>query len=192
MRKISRSACCNRSRSVSVFDMIRSIALVAILFAAGTAVAQQRAQPASPAPEEIGRFGDWVAYTAQENGQKVCYAGVKAKSSAPNLSGRGEVILYVTHRPGSRDQIMLLSGYNYPSGAEVTVSVDGSGGQTFYTSGRAAFARDGRPLVASFRRGNDAAAKGPAPRGSGQVTDNFSLRGFTAAYEAIGKACPAR
>ncbi len=175
--------------------MIR-LAVTAALLLAGVAAAQQRAQPRAPAPrpaqQEIGRFGDWIAYVTEENGQKICYMGVKAKSSAPRLPGRTDVVLSVTHRPGSRDQVAMLAGYAYPSGAEVAVTVDGSTTLPFYTGGRAAFARDGRAAAAAIRRGNAATAKGPPPRGPGQVTDSFSLMGFTAAYEAIGKACPAR
>lgn len=176
--------------------MIRLAVIAAALLLAGVAVAQQRAQPraqpARPAQQEIGRFDDWIAYVTDENGQKICYMGTKARSSAPALSGRTDVVLSVTHRPGSRDQVAILAGYAYPSGAEVAVTVDGSTTLPFYTGGRAAFARDGRAAAAAFRRGNEATAKGPPARGPGQVTDTFSLRGFTAAHEAIGKACPAR
>ena len=145
--------------------MIRFIAIAALLLT-GVAAAQQRSQPRSQAPaqQELGRFEDWIAYTAEENGQKVCYAGVKAKASAPDLSGRGDVILYVTHRPGSRDQVMMLSGYAYPSGAEATLAVDGGTAQPLYTGGRAAFARAGRSAPAVARR----PPSSPPARRSGQ------------------------
>ena len=61
----------------------------------------------------------------------------------------------------------------------------------FYTSGRSAFARDGRAAVGLFNRGRQAQARSPGPRAQA-VTDAFSLRGFSQAYAAIGKACPAR
>ena len=43
----------------------------------------------------------------------------------------------------------------------------------------------------AFERGATAVARSPGPRGA-RVQDTFSLRGFTASYEAINKACPAR
>lgn len=175
--------------------MIRPAVIVTMLLA-GIAVAQQRPQPATPAPrtgpQEIARFDDWIAYTTEEGGQKVCYAGTKAKSSTPELAGRGEVVMSVAHRPGSRGQVSILAGYAYPSGAAVTVTVDGATALAFYTGGRAAFAHNGAAAINAFRRGNEAAAKGPQQRGGKPVSDSFSLKGFTAAYEAIGKACPGR
>ncbi len=148
---------------------------------------------AAPGQQAIGRFDDWSAWQMQENGQRVCYMGVKARESSPRLSGRGDVILTVTHRPGARDQVSMMAGYAYPSGAEVQLRVNGAGAALpFYTSARAAFAREGRAVVAALRPGREVVAKGVPPRGDGQITDTFSLRGFGAAYEAISRACPAR
>ncbi len=178
---------------IGFFMRILSLVLLTCL-ATLPALAQQRpaARPAA-GQQAIGRFDDWSAWQMQENGQRVCYMGVKARASTPRLSGRGDVILTVTHRANARDQVSIMSGYAYPSGAEVQVRVLSSGTElAFYTSARAAFARDGRAAIAALRRGREAVAKGPVPRGSGQVTDTFSLRGFTAAYEAISRACPSR
>ena len=41
-----------------------------------------------------------------------------------------------------------------------------------------------------LRAGRDAVVQSPGP-GRGSVTDTFSLSGFTAAYEAISRECPA-
>ena len=38
-------------------------------------------------------------------------------------------------------------------------------------------------------KGREAIARPPGPHGT-QVTDTFSLRGFSQAYAAIDKACP--
>ena len=46
--------------------------------------------------------------------------------------------------------------------------------------------------IDAFERGTTAVARSPGPRGGARVQDTFSLRGFTASYEAINKACPAR
>jgi Invasion associated locus B (IalB) protein len=123
-------------------------------------------------------------------GQQVCYAFVRASGSQPALPGRGEVVLTVTQRPGGRDAVAISAGFAYAAGAEVQVGVD----QTqlgFYTASRSAFAHDGHAAVAAFEKGRQAVAKSPGPRG-GVVSDSFSLRGFSAAYAAINKACPAK
>ncbi len=146
--------------------------------------------PAKPAagPKEIGRFEDWTAATHQESGQTVCYAFVRAQSSLPALAKRGPVILTVTERPALRDTVAIDAGFTYAANANVTVQVDQTGLE-FYTSGRDAFARDGKAAVTAFAKGSRAIARSPAAK---EVTDTFSLKGFGAAYAAIVKACPAK
>jgi Invasion associated locus B (IalB) protein len=151
--------------------------------------AAQTAQAAS-GPKSIGKFEDWTAATYQESGQTVCYAFVRAQSSSPSVSGRGQVILTVTQRPNSRDAVAIEAGYTFPANAAMTVQVDQTG-LDFYTAQRNAFARDGKAAVAAFQKGARAIARGPGPRDA-QVTDTFSLKGFTLAYAAVNKFCPAR
>jgi hypothetical protein len=144
--------------------------------------------PASAEPKQIGAFQDWTAATHQESGQMTCYAFTRVQTSAPKLPGRGPVILTVTERPSLRDTVAIDAGFNYAANATVTVQVDQTGLE-FYTSGRDAFARDGKAVVAAFTKGSRAIARSP---GSKEVTDTFSLSGFSAAYAAITKACPAK
>ena len=163
--------------------VLLSAALGALL--AVPAIAQQRG--AASGPQRLGDFQDWTAAVHSEGGQRVCYAFTRASRTEPQ---RDNVILTVTHRSASRDQVALSAGYAYPRNAAVTVSV----GQTqlaFYTSTNSAFARDGRAAVAAFRGGAQAVARGPRAGGRGTATDTFSLTGFTAAYEAISRECPA-
>jgi invasion protein IalB len=161
--------------------MIRfPLALAALLLAAAPAFAQRNAQPA--APQRLGSFQDWTAATHQENGGKVCYAFTR-------MEGRQNALLTVTHRPQGRDQVALRIGRAFPRNAEVTMDV-GSTDLPFYTSGDNAFARDGRAAVAAFRNGREAVAKSPGPNNR-NTTETFSLSGFTAAYEAISRECPA-
>jgi hypothetical protein len=146
------------------------------------------AHAASAAPKEIGKFEDWTAATHQESGQTVCYAFVRAQSSSPALPNRGPVVLTVTQRPALRDTVAIDAGFTYGANANVTVQVDQTGLE-FYTSGRDAFARDGKAVVTTFSKGSRAIARSPAAK---EVTDTFSLKGFSSAYAAIVKACPAK
>ena len=170
------------------------LAILAALILAGPAAAQQRpAQPSAQAtgPTSIGRFQNWEAATFTEQGRRVCYAFTRAATSSPAVQGRGEVVLMVTHRPGSRDQVAVRAGYTYPQNAEPAGVVEAGGGNVnlaFFTAGDAAFARDREAAVAAFRRGRTLRLQGPGPRG-GTVSDTFSLLGFTAAYQAISDAC---
>lgn len=153
----------------------------------------------APGPKSIGTFEDWQAATHQEAGALVCYAFARAAPSDPALgqgapgqgeAGQGEAVLTVTHRTGGRDTVAVTSGAAYPAGSAVRVQVN----QTqlpFYTNARSAFARDGKAAVAAFEKGRTAVARSPGRRGA-SASDTFSLRGFTAAYAAINKACPPR
>ncbi len=157
------------------------------------AQAQQPAQPPAQAggPASIGRFDDWEAATLTERGQKVCYAFARAAASNPRVENRGDVVLVVTHRGRSRDEVAVRLGYALPANAEPGGTVEASGGNislAFFSAGDAAIARDRAAAVAAFERGRALRLSSPGPRG-GAVTDIFSLRGFTAARRAISEAC---
>jgi hypothetical protein len=139
-------------------------------------------------PKLIARFDDWIAATHPESGVPVCYAFTRAHSSIPTVAGRGGVVLTVTQRPSGRDAVAMESGFSFTPDATVTVQADQTG-LDFYTSQRAAFARDGHAAVIAFKASGRAIARSPGPHDA-TVTDTFSLKGFTAAYEAISKACP--
>lgn len=157
------------------------------LLAASPALAQARnatqGNTQGNGPQRLGTFSDWTAATHQEGNAKVCYAFTR-------MEGRQNALLTVTHRPQGRDQVALRIGRPFPRNAEVKVDV-GSNDLDFYTAGDNAFARDGRATVAAFRAGREAVAKSPAPNNR-STTETFSLTGFTAAYEAISRECPAR
>jgi hypothetical protein len=139
-------------------------------------------------PKLIGKFDDWTAATHAEGGETVCYAFTRVQSSVPTLPGRGPVILTVTERSSGRDSVAIEAGLSYPANSAVTLQVD-QAGLEFYTSGRNAFARDGKAVVAAFGKAGRAISRFPGPK---EVTDTFSLKGFGAAHAAIVKACPAK
>ena len=139
-------------------------------------------------PKPLGTFDDWVAATHQETDQIVCYAFTRAQSSSPTLTGRGPVVLTVTQRRSGRDAVALEAGFLFAPNAFVTVQADQTGLE-FYTSQRAAFARNGHAAVVALNKASRAVASSPGPHET-KLTDVFSLKGFSAAYAAISKACP--
>jgi hypothetical protein len=145
-------------------------------------------KPGSAKP--IGTFEDWTAATNDEAGQTVCYAFAYANTSAPPVPGRGRVVLTVTQREAARDAVALSAGFAYPPSSSVAVEV-GASSFDFYTASRNAFSRDGHATVAALQKAGKVVAKSPSPKGA-TVTDTFSLKGFSAAYAAINKACPAK
>ncbi len=154
------------------------------------AAAKPPSRPSANAAKSIGKFDDWIAATHAEAGQAVCYAFTRVQSSGPAVPGRGDVVLTVTQRPSGRDAVALSAGFPYQANAEVQLTVDKTE-LPFYTAGRSAFARDGHAVTAAFDKGRQAVMRSPGPKAA-TVTDTFSLRGFSLAYAAINKACPAK
>ncbi|MBS7810005.1 invasion associated locus B family protein [Roseococcus pinisoli] len=170
---------------------MRGLALASLLILAAPAAQAQRSAPTAARPAQLGSFQAWTAATHVEGNAKVCYAFTRARTieGVPGRE-RNNVMLVVTHRAGSRDQVAFRVGYAFPRNAEAKLFV-GATELPFYTSGDTAFARDGRAVVAALRGGREALGRGPGPNGRGQATDTFGLNGFTAAYDAISRECPA-
>lgn len=177
--------------------MRTGLTLAALLFAAAPAWAQPHRPPAAKTaektaakPAEIGVFEAWTAASGVEGGQKVCYAFTRATHSTPALPGRGEVMLTVAERPTGRDAVSLSPGFAVAANATPSVQADQTA-LDFYPAGQSLFARDGHAAALAFERGKLVTARLPGPHG-GTVVDSFSLAGFSRAYEAINKACPAK
>ena len=155
-------------------------------------VAEHGRGHAASGPKSMGKFEDWQAATHDEGGQTTCYAFVRASPAGSGMPGRGDVVLTVTDRPGTaRDAVAVSMGYALSTTATVTMQVDAAK-VAFYTDGkRNAFARDGHAAIVAMGHGSRAVVHAPGPHGA-EVTDSFSLRGFSAAYAAVTKSCPAR
>lgn len=168
------------------------LATLALICATSVFAAQEHAKrpsavPANTRPKEIGQFTHWIAATHTEAGQLSCYAFTRAGNEDP-ATGTGPV-LSVADRTSGRDEVAISGGPAFAKGATLSVQVD----QTrldFYTAGHNAFARDNRAAVAAFARGATAVAH--IPQAHGTATLRFSLAGFSAAHDAMSKACPAR
>ena len=140
----------------------------------------------------IGNFGDWEAYKESEGGKAVCYIGSQPKKAKGKYKKRGETYVLVTHRPAEKslDVISIKAGYTYQSGSEVDVVIGETTFRMFTDVGHA-FAYDSKTdgtIVKAMIRGARMTVKGTSSRGT-QTTDTYSLKGFTAAYKAINKAC---
>ena len=142
--------------------------------------------PTGPTPKQLGRFNHWIAAQYSQGGHMVCYAITRAGSVDP-ATGNGPV-LSVTDRPGSRNQAAISNAPAFPKDFTLPLQV-GSTSLDFYTSGHDAFARDGNAVVAAMLPASTAVAHMPGPKGGSAMT--FSLDGFTAAHDAMDKACPA-
>jgi hypothetical protein len=141
------------------------------------------------APEYLGTFGQWTVATHTEADTKTCFVFTRAQAAPTHIPGRGDVVLSVTRRPGRHDVAALSAGFLL-SGHEDARLQAGSTKMDFYIAGRSAFAHDNAAAIATFGHEPSVSARMNGPRGI-TATDHFSLQGFSGAYAALAKACPA-
>jgi invasion protein IalB len=165
------------------------VAAAMLAMARPTAAAEQ-----GPFGTPVGTFNDWTAFTGTEGKDKVCYVGAKPQKATGNYTKRDDTYVLVTHRPpGSMGVVSVEAGYAYKDGADVDVAIEGVGSFKFFGAGGQAWARQGddSKVVGAMKAGKSMTIKGMSSRGTATV-DTYSLAGFTAAYGAIDKACPAK
>lgn len=164
-----------------------SVASLALLASAVSAAAETEVKT-------LGRFGDWTAYTYQENGQPVCYMASSPVKRRGNVKGRGDAFFLVTHRPEYHDVgvVTVVAGYPYQQDSTATVSI-GRARFTFFTRDETAWANgnDDGKMVGQMKHGNTMTVVGK-PKSGSSTTDLYSLSGFTKSYATISKACKVR
>ncbi|WP_316975841.1 invasion associated locus B family protein [Shumkonia mesophila] len=163
--------------------------VAALLIGAGAAAAQTP----SPASGFIDNFDDWSAFSEKENGKPLCYMASLPKKSEGVAGQRGAAYMMVTHRPAEKTtgEVSVRAGYIYKEGSEVEVRVGGGQPIMLFTDQGFAWTREAKTdqaLIAAMKAGASLVVKGTSSRGT-QTTDSYSLKGFTAALEAINKAC---
>jgi hypothetical protein len=165
----------------------RALAVAAVGLAASVANAQE-------STNRVATMTDWNVFTEEE--PKECWGVSKPKESVNTRDGqpvsvrRGDILLFVTFRPGKPGEISFTGGYPFAGGSTVEVSVDGQPYQLF-TDGEWAWpgsAEDDAKLLAALKAGTSATLTARSGRGT-QTADTFSLRGFTAAMEDAEKRC---
>lgn len=147
---------------------------------------------AQGAPELIGTYGAWDAYSRSESGSKICYMVTLPTKSLPETVRHGNVMMMVTHMPGKKrwDEVMLMTGYTHQEESVVVLSI-GETEEEMFTSKESAWLWDketDKKVVAAMRRGRFMVSKGKSLRGTA-VEYHFSLSGASAAHRAINQAC---
>jgi invasion protein IalB len=140
----------------------------------------------------LGDFGDWSGYVMTEGGTKVCFMASQPVKAEGNYTQRGDIHLLITHRPAQKatNEVSVVTGYPFKDGKDVEVAI-GKKTWKMFSKGERAWAWDheaDNALVAAMRKGTNMVIKGTSERGTDTV-DTYSLRGSSAAYEAISNAC---
>ena len=162
--------------------------IVALGFAGGGAVAQE-------STNRVAANTDWSVFV--EENPKECWSVSKPKSTVNTRDGevannvtRGEILLFVSFRPGATGEVAFTGGYPFAEDSTVSVKVGGSEFQLF-VDGEWAWTRspeDDAAIIAAMKAGADAVVTGVSSRGT-KTEDTFSLLGFTAAVDDAGQRC---
>ncbi len=140
---------------------------------------------------------DWTVYVDQNNA-KNCYVATQPKSSKALRNGetvsvnRGDIRLYVGIKSGATEPSFLAG---YPLSPEKAVEVKIGSNSFAYATNPSADAQFAWPqpkydgdIINAMKAGSDVVVTGMSQRGTVTV-DNFSLSGFTAAYNAAVAKC---
>ena len=145
-------------------------------------------------PRQISVHGDWGVYVYEDNGHKVCFMAAAPKKSEGKYKKRGETFAFITNwtEDGSKDVFNVLAGYTYKTGSIVTVQIGNKKfklptikGEMAWTDG----AEDDKNIAIAVQKGSQMIIRGTSSRGT-LTKDTYSLKGSSAAYKALNKACP--
>ncbi len=159
-----------------------------LALAAGVAVTAT----ALAAEKQLGTFKVWSAMSFTDDDSPVCMMWSQPEKAEGDYKKRGEIFVFVTHRPKGREmnKVSFEGGYTFKESSDVRVTIDGKG-YTLSTSGSTAWSKDAKDdarMVKAMRAGRKMIMEGTSSRGT-DTRDTYSLGGFSAAHNAINKAC---
>ena len=162
-------------------------------------VAVTQPKPGGPTAQAtlLGQYGDWGAYTASPNGQKVCFALSKPTASSDIPANRRNasnvVYLFVSTRPSekvSNEISILVTGYAFKPNSEAGVAIGGAN-FAMYTQNDGAWVKNAAEetkMLDAMRNTGDMVIKATTSRGT-QTSDTFSLKGLPQAVERATQEC---
>lgn len=173
---------------------MRSVVLSFFVFLLALCAASA-AHAANATPTLLGSYKSWDAFTFNNGKGKVCYIVSAPTDSSPKNVKRGDIYLLISHRPAEkvRNEVNIIAGYPYGPNSSVRATVDGKAYELF-TQGENAWLEkpaDETRMVEAMKAGATLTVVGKSNRGT-TTTDRYSLLGFTAAHNAISKACGAQ
>jgi len=144
----------------------------------------------------IGSYRDWDAFVYGTGAKRTCHIISVPKSSTASKKNarRGDIYIMVSHRPeyGVVGEVNAVLGYPIRQGSTAKFNVDGGRKRMeFFTEGTGAWAydpKDDKAAIDAMKRGSGLVISATSQRGT-NTNDRYSLSGFTAAYNAITKAC---
>jgi len=169
--------------------IVTGLAVAAVVFGGNTAFAQESSN-------RVAAETDWSVFV--ETDPTECWS-VSAPKETVNTRDdrvvavrRGDILLFVTHRPGSgvAGELAFTGGYPFADGSTVSMEIDDATFELF-TDGEWAWpasAADDARITTAMKRGTLAVLTARSSRGT-VTKDTFSLLGFTAAVEEAANRC---
>jgi len=157
-----------------------------VVFSTGFVMADSR--------QLLGTYRDWDAFLLQKtSGEKVCYMISIPKSSLPKSLKHGNPFLTISDKPNRKisNEVNFVVGYNFKKNSRVTMKIDKSRRFRLFTEGDGAWGDDVKSdnaMTQAMKKGSNLVMTGMSLRGN-HTSYRFSLSGFTAAHNAITKAC---
>jgi hypothetical protein len=172
--------------------MTRTIRVLA--GAAALACVLATAAPAQVSTNRVAANTDWSVFV--EGNPQECWGVSAPKETVNTRDGksvavrRGDILLFITYRPGGKGEVSFTGGYPFAPGSTVGLDVGGSRFDLF-VDGEWAWAgspEDDGKIIAAMKAGSSAVLTGKSAKGT-QTQDTFSLNGFSAAVDEAAKRC---
>lgn len=168
-----------------------------LILGIGAAIASLTSGTGLSAQESTNRVAantDWSVFV--EENPKECW-GVSAPKETVNTKDgkstavrRGDILLFVTFRPGAGGEVSFSGGYPFATGSTVQLDISGTKFDLF-TEGEWAWSGskdDDAKIIAALKNGSSAVLTAHSGRGT-QTKDTFSLNGVSAALDEASKRC---
>ncbi len=176
--------------------MIRAALIIFVSLAAVLPAAAQQRAPAQAGQGqalELGKFGDWTAYSSTQGRNKVCYILSSPKDRQPRTLNRDPGFIFITARPAERVRNEVSFVLGFPT--DERTPGQASFGQTNFAlspKGRNAWisnAAEENSFVETARRSQSLTVRATSGRGN-VSTDRYSLAGFGQAMDRMRRECP--
>jgi len=149
---------------------------------------------AQESTNRVATMTDWSVFADQNPTE--CWGvsspkeTVNTKDGKPISVRRGDILLFVTFRPGAKGETSFAGGYPFAPGSTVKLDIDGTSFDLF-ADGEWAWpgtSDDDAKILVALKKGTTAVLTARSAKGT-QTQDSFSLRGFTAAMGEAAKQC---
>jgi hypothetical protein len=155
--------------------------------------AEKPADKGSDKPEQLGSYGEWGAYAAQNGRSKTCYALGQPRERTPKAKLKdASAYIFISTRPAENihNEVAINLGYPTKDGSAAIADIDGDSYELI-TKGTNAWVKDQsreREFVGAMRGGAKLIVKAASSKGT-STTDSYSLKGLSDALARAVQEC---